>query len=107
MHLIKSSVEHDIKDSFFRLGMKSYLQGRGKKYIETKNLFFRPIYKSIVLKQSFGKDFAESVFEFLFFLGYYSYDKNYRGLVGMYFQRLKLFLSHQKQKTINFIRNDL
>lgn len=107
LQLFKFSVQHHIIDGSLRLMQKTFLQGRGKRYIESKNLLFQPIYKSIVINCSVFESVVERIFEFCFFLGYYSFDGNYSGFFKMHFQKINLAFKHQKQKVINSIRSGL
>lgn len=104
--LIKNSVLHTIKDSPFNLILKVYKQGSGKRYIETKGLSFSPKFRSIQQPHSRSARLIHSLFQASFSWGYFAFDRNYAGFFKFYGNHFTLFLKYQKQKWINYLRND-
>lgn len=104
--LIKNSVTHDIEDSPLSLILKVYNQGSGKRYIESKGLAFSPKFRSIVQPHSRSARLIHSLFQVSFSWGYFAFDRNYAGFFKFYGNQFTLFLKYQKQKWINYLRND-
>ena len=104
--LIKNSVNHAVKDSPMSLLIKAYRQGAGKRYIENKGLVFSPLFRSISQPKNRIETLIHSLFQISFSWGYFSFDRNYAGFFNFYMNQIFLHLKYQKQKWINYLRND-
>ncbi len=77
LNLKKWPVSHVLLDSPLRLIQKVYLQGRGKKYIEKKGLFFRPTYRSTMAIKGPSESLIAFLYDLAFSWGYFSLDRQY------------------------------
>jgi glycosyltransferase involved in cell wall biosynthesis len=104
LRLIKKSVRHEIIDSPWKLIFKSFQQGFGKRYIESKGLVHRPVFRSIIAKRPINESIVDMIFDMAFSWGYFSFDRNYLGFVSFHLKKFSLHLKYQKQKCINYLK---
>lgn len=105
--LQKWHVTHELTDRPLRLLQKTFLQGRGKKYIESKGLFFQPLYRSTVSSSSVLENLITWLFDLTISWGYHSYDRNYAEFFKIHLKKAWLQIGYQRQRLINYLRSDL
>ncbi len=107
LSLQKWTVTHDLQDGPLRLLQKTYLQGRGKSYIEKKGLNFQPIYRSMIVTNLFSEKIVALLYDLVFSWGYYAFNHQYGLFFKSYLKKILLQLNYSRQKLVNYLRRDL
>lgn len=101
MRLVDSIVKHHSDDSVFKYLSKTFKQGRGQKYIESKGLIFRPVY--LILKFESKSIF----FDLAYWSGYFWYDYSIIKLFYFLGSKILTAINEKKISFLNQFKKDL
>jgi hypothetical protein len=103
MYLLPVAINHVYTDTYFSYFVKIFKQGRGHRYIESKGLFFKAKY----LDLNTSKKYIFSLFDVVFWSGYFLYKHELKKLLYFYICSIASAFNERKIVLLNKIKKKL